>query len=267
MDYSAYQHLLTERLSNGVLKVTINRPEVMNAVNPRLHGELGRIWRDIGDDDETRVALITGAGRAFCAGGDLYGVDLKDYRVISHLHREARDVVYNMINLDKPIVSAINGWAIGVGVAVALLADISVISDKAKILDGHTRIGVTAGDHSALIWPLLCGMARAKHYLLTCDPIPGEEAARVGLVSLCVPHEELLVRATEIADRLGRGSSAALRSTKYALNNWLRMAGPTFDASLAMEMLEFYGSDVTEGLAAADQKREPHFLSRELTNH
>ena len=259
MDYAGYQHLLTERLPNGVLKVTINRPEVMNAVNPRLHWELGRIWRDIGDDDATRVALITGAGRAFCAGGDLYGVNLKDYHVITQLHREARDVVYNMINLDKPIVSAINGWAIGVGAAVALLADISIISDQAKIVDGHARIGVTAGDHSAMIWPLLCGIARAKYYLMTCDPISGDEAGRIGLVSFCVPRDDVLPRATEIADRLGRGSGAAVRSTKYALNNWLRMAGPTFDTSLAMEMLEFYGPDVTEGLAAVDQKREPDF--------
>ena len=261
MDYSNYQFLLTERLPNGVLKITINRPEAMNGVNDRLHMELGRIWRDIGDDPETRVALITGAGRAFCAGGDLVGQDLADYERVTRLLKEARDIVYNMINLDKPIVSAINGWAIGAGIAVALLADVSVASDKAKLMDGHTRIGVTAGDHAAIIWPLLCGMARAKYYLLTSERIDGRLAEQIGLVSLCVPHEELMDRATAVADRLACGSALAIQSTKYVLNNWLRMAGPTFDASAALEMMQFMGPDIQEGVAAIQEKREPSFPS------
>ena len=261
MDYSRYEHFLFDRLPNGVLQITFNRPDVLNAINARLHSDLGRIWRDLEEDPETRVVLITGAGRAFSTGGDSTGQRFGDYTHVARVYKEARDLVYNQINFPKPIVSAINGWAVGAGLAVALLADVSIASTEAKLMDGHTRIGVAAGDHAAIIWPLLCGMARAKYYLLTSDPISGEEAARMGLVSLCVPPDDLLPRATEIADRLARGSSAALRSTKYALNNWLRLAGPIFDASLGLEMLDFFGPDVEEGAASAREKRAARFPS------
>ena len=131
-----------------------------------------------------------------------------------------------MINLDKPIISAINGVAVGAGLVVALLADISIMSENARITDGHTRLGVVAGDHAAIVWPLLCGMAKAKYYLLTCDFIDGREAERIGLVSLCVPPAELLPKAFEVADKLATGAQQAIRWTKRSLNNWLRMAGP-----------------------------------------
>ncbi len=261
MEYADYEYLLFERLPNGVLQITMNRPEAMNAVNAQLHKELGQIWRTIGDDPDTRVALITGAGRAFCAGGDLFGVDFQQFDFVYKTLQEDRDIVYNMINLDKPIISAINGWAIGAGLAVALLADVSIASDKARIMDGHTRIGVAAGDHAAIIWPLLCGMARAKYYLFTNDELNGEQAAEIGLVSMCVPHDELMDRAREVADRLGRGSAVALRTTKHILNNWLRMNAPNFDASAAFELLQFMGPDVREGVDAVQEKRSPTFPS------
>ena len=262
-DYSQYRHLLFEHQENGLLFITINRPDVYNATNARLHWELSRVWLDIGDDPETRVVVITGAGRAFSAGGDLEMIEAynKDMNIVAGVMKEAADIVYNMINLDKPVVSAINGVAVGAGLAVALLADISIISETARLTDGHLRIGVAAGDHAAIIWPLLCGMAKAKYYLLTADFLDGKEAERIGLVSLAVPQEEVVPKALEVGQKLATGSQLAIRWTKRALNNWLRSAGPIFDASLALEMMGFMTNDVSEGLQAVREKRSPQFPS------
>ena len=262
-DYSQYQHLLFERKDHGILFITINRPEVYNATDARLHWELSRVWLDIGDDPDTRVVVITGAGRAFSAGGDLDMIASynKNMHIVSGVMKEAADIVYNMINLDKPVVSAINGVAVGAGLAVALLADISIISASARLTDGHLRLGVAAGDHAAIIWPLLCGMAKAKYYLLTADFIDGQEAERIGLVSLSVPQDDVVPKAFEVATKLATGSQLAIRWTKRALNNWLRVAGPIFDYSLALEMMGFFTDDVPEGLKAVREKRQPVFPS------
>jgi enoyl-CoA hydratase len=252
MDYAEYQHLLFDKRPGGVLLITINRPEAYNATNARLHWELTQVWLTIDQDADTRAAVITGAGKAFSAGGDLGLVAemAGNFEAASRTMREASDLVYNLINLDKPVISAINGVAVGAGLVVALLADISIIAETARLTDGHTRLGVAAGDHAAIIWPLLCGMAKSKYYLLTCDFLDGREAERIGLVSLCVPAEQVLPRALETAEKLARGPQPAIRWTKRALNNWLRQAGPIFDQSLALEMLTFMGPDVHEGLRA-----------------
>ena len=216
MDYTQYQHLTFERKANGVVLITINRPEVLNATNDRLHWELTQVWLTLDADDDARVAVITGAGRAFSAGGDMNMVEAnaRDPKRLARTLREASDLVYNIVNLDKPVVSAINGVAVGAGLVVALLADVSIISESARFTDGHTKLGVVAGDHAAILWPLLCGMAKAKYYLLTSDFIDGKEAERIGLVSLCVPAEQVLPKALEVADKLGRGSQQAIRWTK-----------------------------------------------------
>src|SRR5574341_524276 len=169
MNYADYRHLTFDLKPNGVLLITINRPEVMNATNARLHWELTQVWLTVDADPKARVALVTGAGKAFSAGGDLELVSemAGNPEAVARTLREASDLVYNMVNLDKPVVSAINGVAIGAGLVVALLADVSIISESARLTDGHTRLGVAAGDHAALVWPLLCGMAKAKYYLLT----------------------------------------------------------------------------------------------------
>ena len=262
-DYRQYEHLLFERKDQGILLITINRPEVLNAANARLHWELSRVWLDIDEDPETRVVVITGAGRAFSAGGDLdmiasYKGNLE---VIAGVMKEASNIVYNMVNLDTPIVSAINGVAVGAGLAVALLADISIMSETARLTDGHLRLGVGAGDHAAIIWPLLCGMAKAKYYLLTADFIDGKEAERIGLVSMCVPPDEVVPKALEVATKLAKGPQLAVRWTKRALNNWVRQAGPIFDNSLTLEMLGFFSDDVAEGVRAIQEKRDPIFPS------
>src|SRR5436853_1536813 len=264
MDYRDYQHLTFERRERGVVLVTINRPEVLNATNDRLHWELTQVWLTLDADETARVAVVTGAGtRAFSAGGDLEMVEAnsRDPKPLARTIREASDLRYNMINTDKPIISAINGVAVGAGLVVALLADISVMSETARFTDGHTKLGVVAGDHAAILWPLLCGMAKAKYYLLTSDFIDGKEAERIGLVSLCVPAAELLPKAFEVADKLAQGSQQAIRWTKKSLNNWLRMAGPIFDQSSALEMLTFMEEDVLEGVRAIRERREPEFPS------
>ena len=261
MEYSEYQHLVIERKEDGILLITINRPEVLNATNKRLHWELSRVWLDIADDPATRVVVVTGAGRAFSAGGDLDMIEgmAGNPANIAQAWKEAGDIVYNMINCDKPIISAINGVAVGAGLAVAFMADISIASEAMRITDGHLRLGVAAGDHAVIVWPLLCGMAKAKYYLLTCEQVSGEEAERIGLVSLCCDEAELQAKALEVARKLASGAQTALRWTKYSLNNWLRLAGPSFDASLALEFLGFSGPEVKEGIASHREKRKPSF--------
>lgn len=262
MQYSDFEFLKFDQRENGVLVITINRPEVMNATNGRLHWELSKIWTVVDEDPAVKVAVITGAGeRAFSAGGDLEWVGdmVGNPKQAARVMREAADIVYNMMACEKVVISAINGVAVGAGLAVAMLADISIMAEDARITDGHAKIGVAAGDHAAIVWPLLCGMAKAKYYLMTADFIDGKEAERIGLVSLCVPASDLMRRALETADRLAAGSQQAIRYTKKALNNWLHMARPIFDNSLAMEMLCFMGDDAREGVDAVRNKRAPRF--------
>ena len=257
----------SRRKPHGVVLITINRPEVLNATNDRLHWELTQVWPTLDADDTARVAVVTGAGRAFSAGGDLEMVEAnaRDPKRLARTVREASDIVYNMINLDKPVVSAINGVAVGAGLVVALLADISIMAETARITDGHTRLGVVAGDHAAILWPLLTSFAKAKYYLLTCDFIDGKEAERIGLVSLCVPPDQLMPKAFEVADKLALGAQNAIRLTKRSLNNWLRQAGPIFDNSMALELLTFMEPDVREGARAIREKRPPTFPSAPAT--
>jgi enoyl-CoA hydratase len=261
VDPSGYQHLRFERREHGVLLITIDRPERMNATNERLHSELAGVWPEIARDADARVAVVTGAGRAFSAGGDLEMVQRMagDYGRVAAMAGEAASLVTNMLECEKPIVSAINGTAVGAGLAVALMADISIIARDARLTDGHLRLGVVAGDHAAIVWPLLCGMAKAKYYLLTADFIDGEEAERIGLVSRCVDGEEVLPTALEVAERIATGPQLAARWTKRTLNHWLRQAVPAFDASVAYEMLSFLGGDVAEGAQAIVEKRPPSF--------
>jgi enoyl-CoA hydratase len=263
MNYADFRHLTFESKPNGVLVVTINRPEVLNAANARLHWEFTQIWPVVDADPKTRVVVVTGAGKAFSAGGDLSLVEdmAGNPDALTRTMREASDLVYNMINLDKPVVSAINGVAVGAGLVVALMADVSIISATARFTDGHTHLGVAAGDHAAIIWPLLCGMAKAKYYLLTADFIDGREAERIGLVTMCLPPDQVMPKALDVADRLARGSQISIQWTKRALNNWLRQAGPIFDQSLALEMLSFSYPDVREGVKAIREKRAPAFPS------
>jgi enoyl-CoA hydratase len=258
--YQAYGALRFERPEPGLLKIVLEAPG-LNAVGSGLHRELADVWLTVDRDAETRVALITGSGRAFSSGGsfDLLADLTSDYATRLRVMREARDIVLNLLHCTKPVVSAVTGPAVGAGLVVALLADISVAGRSAQIIDGHTRLGVAAGDHAAICWPLLCGMAKAKYHLLTCEPLTGEEAERIGLVSLCVDDDSVQDRALQVAHGLAQGPQAALQFTKHTLNHWYRTFAPAFDASLAYEFLGFGGPDAVEGLAALREKRPPSF--------
>ncbi len=260
-----YDRLKFDRPADGVLRITLDREgKELNPLDQEMHGQLGEVWRDIDRDPEVRAVILTGAGRAFSAGGDFEMIEtiIDDFDVRTQNWKEARELVYNLIGCGKPIVSAMRGPSIGAGLVAGLLADISIASKTARIIDGHTRLGVSAGDHAAIVWPLLCGLAKAKYYLLLCERMTGEEAERMGLVSLCVEDDELDAKSIEIASRLAAMSPSAIRWTKHSLNGWLRMAGPIFDSSLALEFLGFTGPDAAEGVASHLEKRDPVFSKR-----
>jgi enoyl-CoA hydratase len=233
----------------------------MNTADAVLHAELADIWRDVDRDPSVNAVVLTGAGKVFSAGGDfaLIRENIEDFNGRARQWKEARDIVYNLINCSKPVVSAMRGVAVGAGLVCGMLADVSIATKDCRIIDGHTRLGVAAGDHACIIWPLLCGLAKAKYYLLLCEQVLGAEAERIGLISLAVEDAELDAKAIEIATRLAEGAQSAIRWTKYALNNWLRAMGPTFDASLALEFMGFGGPEVKEGLASHIEKRRPDF--------
>ncbi|MGB7859683.1 MAG: enoyl-CoA hydratase/isomerase family protein [Acidimicrobiia bacterium] len=261
MDHGDYEYLNLDLGSNGVLTVTFSNPDKLNAVSERGHYELVKIWPDVDADPDVRVVLLRGEGRAFSAGGDYEMIQriISDHDAHRRVLKEARELVRNIIECSKPIVSAINGVAVGAGLAAALMADIPVAGRSARILDGHTTIGVTAGDHAAVIWPLLMGMAKAKYHLMTNHPLSGEEAERIGLVAVVVDDDDLDTFTKDLAAELAAGSQEALQWTKHTLNHWLRMAYPIFDASVAYEFLGFLGPDVGEGLAASKDRRKPDF--------
>jgi enoyl-CoA hydratase/carnithine racemase len=260
--YAGFTALTFERPRPGVLRLVLDAPN-LNAVGPTMHRELADVWPVIDRDADTRAVVVQGAGRAFSAGGTFDSVDAiaEDYAIRARVMREAREMVYGVMNCAKPVVSAIHGPAVGAGLVIGLLADISIAGRTAKIVDGHTRLGVAAGDHAAICWPLLCGMAKAKYYLLTCEVLTGEEAERIGLVSRCVDDENVQVEALRVAESLAAGSLSAISWTKRSLNHWYRAAAPIFEASLGLEFLGFGGFDVAEGIASHREKRPPDFVS------
>jgi enoyl-CoA hydratase len=261
--YQEFVKLKLERHDPGVLELVFDGPG-LNAVDGETHTELVRIWPAVDQDPDVRVVLVRGVGRGFSAGGSLDLVEslLDDHAARARVMRETREVFYNVVNCSKLIVSAMHGPSVGAALAVGVLADVSIAARTARIIDGHTRLGVAAGDH-AVVWPLLCGMAKAKYHLLTCEEISGEQAERMGLVSLCVEDDELLEKAREIARRLSEGPQQALRWTKHALNHWYRQSGPIFETSLALEFLGFAGPDVVEGIASHRERRPPDFERNE----
>jgi len=242
----------------SVLEIVLSNPARLNSADANMHRELAEVWRAIDVDDAVRAVLVRGEGEHFSSGGDFSLIEsmIADEATLVRVWKEASDLVYNLINCSKPVVSAIRGTAVGAGLAVALLADISIAGRDVKILDGHTRLGVAAGDHAVIIWPLLCGLAKARYYLLTNEPLTGEEAERIGLVARCVSNDEVYPCALRVAEGLARGSATAMRWTKHALNNLLRLAGPSFDTSLALEFLGFRLSDVRTGLQTVKSRRK-----------
>jgi enoyl-CoA hydratase len=245
----------------GILELIMANKVSLNAATEAMHADLAAVWRAVDMDADVRVVVVRGEGGNFSAGGDYAMIEhmIEDEETLLRVLKEAGDLVYNLINCSKPVVSAIRGSAVGAGLAIALLADVSVAAENARILDGHTRLGVAAGDHAVIIWPLLCGLAKARYHLLTNKSLSGAEAERIGLVAIAVPDAQVMESAMEVARTLAAGSASAIRFTKHSLNNWMRLAGPSFDTSLALEFLGFRLKDVREGLNAAREKRRPQF--------
>lgn len=259
--YAHYTRLLFDRPHPRVLRITLNSPLKMGAMDAQMHREVSQIWADVDADDSVSVVLLTGKGKTFSAGGDLNHERkvCEDYGLRMQAYKEARELVLGMINCRKPIVTAARGWGVGAGLALLILADVSIAAKDAMFSDGHLKIGVASGDHATIIWPLLCGMAKAKYYLMTAENFSGEEAERMNLVSMALPDEEVEAKSLQVASKLADGAPAALRWTKQALNHWLRQAQPIFEASLAQEFIGFAGPEGIEGIDAFLGKRAPRF--------
>lgn len=260
--YSDFTDLLFKRPVKHVLHITINNPAQMNAMNGRIHDQIEGLWRVIDSDPEVRCSIITGAGKSFCAGGAFDAMAAEGSDPASWMVRDFRSalgLVDAIVDSRKPIVSAINGPAVGAGLALALLADVPIAATTAKLFDGHSRVGVVPGDHAALIWPLLCGIAKSKYFLLTNEPMTGEQAERNNLVALAVEPNQLADKALEVASKIAAGAPTAIRMTKYVMNHWLRAQRPVFDLSAAMEMINFATAESTEAMAALREKRPAVF--------
>jgi enoyl-CoA hydratase len=250
MGFDDYTSLSFERSPSGVLTVWLDRPDTRNATDRVMHGELARVWSDIDQDDKVRAVLLAGRGEAFCAGGDLDLIEeqIGNFDLVVQMMDEAKAIVMGALDCTRPVVAAVHGAAVGAGLAVALVSDISIVAEDAQLADGHVRLGIAAGDHAVLLWPLLCGMAKAKYHLLTGAPLTGLEAERIGLVSRAVPADEVMAEATAVAEKLAAGSETAIRWTRQALNAWYRIGLPAFESSLAHEMLGFFGPDIRSRL-------------------
>lgn len=255
MTYSNYETLSFSQ-SGAVLTLRLNRPQALNAVSATLHTELSRVFAQIAADASVDAVVLTGEGRAFSAGGDLEWFRGITPAQLDALFVEARKIILDLVELPQPIVSAINGVAAGLGATLALFCDVIYAADNARISDPHVRIGVTAGDGGAAIWPLLVGMSRAKEYLMTGDSLTAVEAERIGLVNHVVPADELVSQAQALAARLAAGSRIAIRSTKASLNKHVRDAvNLVLDTSLSLEKECFSSSFHKQAIEAFAAKR------------
>lgn len=264
MDHSGYKRLLIER-QDAVLRVTLNSPDKLNAIDFDTESELLRLFQDLRRDRQTAVVVLTGAGRAFSAGGDLAHTLslLDDPPMIKQEFDLARRFVNSLLDVEQPVIARIHGDAVGLGATLALLCDLTVMADSARIGDPHVRVGLVAGDGGAVAWPLLVGYARAKRYLLGGELMGAAEAERCGLVSLCVPASELDATVDRWAARWSSGPRYALQWTKATLNIGLKaQAAQVLDAGLAYEMVSLQTADHREAIEAFLAKRAPQFTAR-----
>ncbi|MGF1596923.1 MAG: enoyl-CoA hydratase-related protein [Acidimicrobiales bacterium] len=260
LDAANYTTISIEKRPNGVAVATLNRPDRLNAVNGDMHYELARICRDADEDRDVKVLVFTGAGRAFSAGGDFGAGSDTTHKVTLE---DARMIVDHLLEAHIPIISAVNGYAMGLGATVALLCDVVVAAESAVFADTHVKMGIGAGDGGQVIWPFLMGVNRAKYFLMTGDRVDAAEAERMGLVNFVVPDDELMDRALEIADRLAAGPALAIAASKVPINNWLRtVSAQVLPLSLAMEGATMRSDDAREAAKAFQEKRDPNFTGR-----
>lgn len=259
-----FETLRLER-DGDVLKVTIDRPgSELNAIDGTMHAELARLFSALRTETAARAVLITGKGKAFSAGGDLaWFPKIAEPEEAETVRRDAKRIVWDLLDVEVPIVAAVNGYAVGLGASIALLSDVIFMAESATVADPHVRMGIVAGDGGTAIWPLAVGPARAKQYLLTGDPLTAREAERIGLVNFVVPDDELGSRAMDFAKRLAAAAPLAVKYTKLSVNKLIKDAlNIAFDTATALEMLTFKSEDHREALAAASEKRRPEFKGR-----
>ena len=263
-DYGRYK-FLTLTMDDGVATITLNRPERRNAAHDPMHREMEEIFRDVGEDDEIRAIVVTGAGEAFCAGGDAESMDTGEFNPTGPRipFNGVRRLVHHILDVEQPIIGAINGDAAGLGASLALLCDITYVAENARIGDTHVKMGLVAGDGGAVIWPALIGMARAKQYLFTGDWISGTEAERIGLVNFALPTEEVLPQATAFARRMANGAPMAIRWTKYSMNKLIRdQVNLALDTGMFLEAATMETEDLQEAAKAFLEKRPAKFTGR-----
>jgi enoyl-CoA hydratase/carnithine racemase len=257
--YKTLETILVSK-DNGVATVTLNRPDSRKAVSPRMHFELSEIWPRISADPEIDAVILTGAGKHFCVGADVKGLDAGAFKHRGSMTTEARLVVTTLLEVEQPIIAAINGDAIGLAATIALFCDITVAAETARIADPHVRIGLVAGDGGAVIWPHLIGPNRAKEFLMRGSMINGAEAARIGLVNYAVPAGDVMKKATELARELADGPRWAIRWTKVSVNKVLKESvNLVLDTSLAFEEVSMKLPDHQEATRAFVEKRKPVF--------
>jgi len=262
MDQSKYETLHFTR-QGRVLTITINLPDKLNVVTERLHNEMASVFYEASDDKDSDIIILTGAGKVFCAGGDLNWLDgelnagLMPFVIES---RTMKRIVHGLLDCPKPVIARVNGDAMGFGASIALLCDVVVAVDTARFADPHVKVGLSAGDGGALIWPQLIGYAKAKHYLMTGEPIGAIEAERIGLITFARPAAELDAFVEKYAERLARGAQTAIRYTKITTNIGLRnLLTSVFEAGVAYEGLCKHTADYREGVSAFLEKRRPDF--------
>ena len=264
MKYATYTQIAFNR-AGKVLTVTLNAPDRLNAVDSRMHEELSRLFYDIDADTETDVVILTGAGRAFCGGGDIAAMkrwyeNPAEFEVMA---REAKKIIFGMLDCEKPIICKMNGDAYGLGATLALFCDVIFANDQARIADPHVRVGLAAGDGGAIIWPQLIGYARAKEFLMTGDAIGAVRAAEIGMVNYAVPVGELDDKVTAFANRLSSGAIKSIKWTKISINIGLKqLAHSIMDACISYETLSNRTEDHAEAVNAFINKRKPSFTGR-----
>ena len=259
--FAGYQTLAFER-KGRVLRVTLDRPDTLNAIDEAMHDDLARVFHEVNDDPASDVVVLTGAGRAFCAGGDTRWLQamIAEPRRFRTMAPAAKRIVFSLLELEKPIICRLNGAAAGLGATIALMCDVIIAADTATIGDPHVRMGFVAGDGGAVIWPQLVGFARAKELLMTGEMLTAERAERIGLVNHVVPAVELDAKVNDTAERLAQGATLAIRWTKTVANIPLRrLAHELMDASVAYEMMTNLSADHQEAVSAFREKRKPTF--------
>ena len=261
VDYSGYRYIVFAQ-SGRTMTVTFNRPESLNAMTAEMHEETSRLFYDLGMDHSIDVVILTGAGKAFSAGGDIAGMRemYEDTEKFDRSIMEAKKVVFGILDCEKVIICKMNGDAVGLGATIGLFCDIIFAADHARIGDPHVRVGLAAGDGGAVIWPQAIGYARAKEYLLTGDLINAKDAAAMGLINYAVPAAELDEKVAAFAARIAGGAITSIKYTKTAINIGLKqLAHSMMDSCMAYEALTNRTKDHLEAINAFSEKRKPKF--------